>query len=109
MAIELTTNAIEQVKKMMSKHELGEGWGLRVGIKAGGCAGYEYQLELDERHERDRVFEYDGIQVFCDPKSYLFIGDVRLDFHDSLLGGGFKFENPKAASSCGCGTSFSVS
>jgi iron-sulfur cluster assembly protein len=109
MGIELTERAVEQVKRMKAQHALGEGWGLRVAIKAGGCAGYEYLLELEEGpKERDRVFDYDGIKVFCDPKSYLFIGDVKLDFHDSMLGGGFKFENPQAASSCGCGTSFSV-
>jgi len=110
MAIRLTEQAVEQVKKMASKHALADGWGLRVGIKAGGCAGYEYKLDLEETPgDKDRVIEHDGgVSVFVDPKSYLFINEVVIDFSDNLLGGGFKFENPQAASSCGCGTSFSV-
>jgi iron-sulfur cluster assembly protein len=108
MAIELTPSAVQQVKDMMAKHELGEGYGLRLGVKAGGCAGREYVLELEEGPgERDRVWDYDGVKVFCDPKSYLFINGLVLDFNNSLLGGNFVFNNPNASASCGCGTSFS--
>lgn len=108
MAIELTPSAVQQVKDMMAKHELGEGYGLRLGVKAGGCAGREYVLELEEGPaERDRVWEYEGVKVFCDPKSYLFINGLVLDFKNSMLGGNFVFNNPNAVASCGCGTSFS--
>ncbi|MCA9562628.1 MAG: iron-sulfur cluster assembly accessory protein [Myxococcales bacterium] len=109
MAIQLTEKAVEQVRKMMEKHELGEGYGLRVGVKAGGCAGREYLLELQEGpQERDRVYDFEGVTVFCDPKSYLFVNGLVIDFKDSMLGGGFKFDNPNAQSACGCGTSFAV-
>ena len=109
MAIELTREAVEQVKQMMAKHELDEGYGLRVGIKAGGCAGFEYALDLEEGPgEKDRAYDFDGVTVFCDPKSYLYINGLTIDFKTSMLGGGFMFINPNASSSCGCGTSFTT-
>lgn len=109
MAIELTEAAVSQVRQMMSKHDLGEGYGLRIGVKAGGCAGREYVVDLEEGPtEKDRVFEFDDVKVFVDPRSYLFVNGLRLDFFETMLEQGFKFENPNAASSCGCGTSFTT-
>lgn len=109
MAIELTDKAVGQVRKMLSKHELGDEYGLRIGVKAGGCAGREYLLELEEGpQERDRVFEFEDVKVFVDPRSYLFVNGLRIDFFETLLEAGFKFENPNATSACGCGTSFTT-
>ena len=109
MAIGVTESAVRQIKRMKAKHGFGDEYGLRVGVKAGGCAGFEYQMELEVGpRERDRVYEYDGVNVFCDPKSYLFVNGIELDFSENLLGGNWVFNNPNASSSCGCGTSFAT-
>ncbi len=109
MAIELTEAAVSQVRRMKAKHDLGDDYGLRIGVKAGGCAGREYVLDLEEGPgEKDRVFEFEDVKVFVDPRSYLFVNGLCLDFFETMLEHGFKFENPNAASSCGCGTSFTT-
>ncbi len=82
---------------------------LRVGVKGGGCSGFNYTLDLtDRKTEEDEVFEQHGVEVICDPKSYLYLNGVSIDFRDEVMGRGFVFQNPNASSSCGCGSSFSV-
>ena len=82
---------------------------LRVGVKGGGCSGFNYTLDLtDRKTEEDEVFEQHGVEVICDPKSYLYLNGVSIDFRDEVMGRGFVFNNPNATSSCGCGSSFSV-
>jgi len=82
---------------------------LRVGVKGGGCSGFNYTLDLtDRKSEEDEVFEQHGVEVICDPKSYLYLNGVSIDFRDEVMGRGFVFQNPNASSSCGCGSSFSV-
>jgi len=82
---------------------------VRVGVTAGGCSGYEYTLDIiEEIRFNDRIFTSHGIRIVCDPRSYLYINGTQVDFDDSMMGGGFKFENPNAKRSCGCGTSFQV-
>jgi len=82
---------------------------LRVGVKGGGCSGFNYTLDLtDRKSEEDEVFEQHGVEVICDPKSYLYLNGVSIDFRDEVMGRGFVFQNPNATSSCGCGSSFSV-
>jgi len=83
-----------------------DGFGLRVGVQPGGCSGYSYLLDIDERDEDDVVIELEGLEVYMDPKSHQMLDGLRIDYETSLLGGGFKFENPNATKSCGCGTSF---
>ncbi len=83
--------------------------GLRLGVLGGGCSGLSYQFKFaPEPRPRDQVFEFDGVKVFVDPKSILFLDGMTLDWHDSLLQSGFVFQNPHATKSCGCGTSFSA-
>lgn len=98
--------AIARLKQLVAKDGR-EGLFLRVGVKGGGCSGLEYhmQLEVDAR-ERDLVAEFEGIPVRCDPKSARFLQGATLTYTGNLVGGGFSFENPNAARSCGCGTSF---
>lgn len=108
MAIELTQHAADRVRAIMAAENVTETHGVRVGVKSGGCSGLSYLLEIDEPGEKDRVFESLGVRVFCDPKSYLFINGVVVNFDDDILNGGFRFENPNAQRSCGCGTSFAV-
>ncbi len=105
--ITITTSAVEEVKRLQAKQEKKE-LGLRVGVKGGGCSGLSYTLNFDVRKEGDNIYEQGGARVFVDPKSLLYLEGMTLDFSDSLEGRGFKFVNPNAAKSCGCGESFSV-
>ena len=105
--IALTPDAIEEVRRLLQKQNKPE-LGLRVGVRGGGCSGLSYSLNFDVRHEGDNIFESEGVRVFMDPKSLLYLKGMTLDFSDSLEGRGFKFINPNAAKSCGCGESFSV-
>ena len=83
--------------------------GLRVGVKGGGCSGFSYSLGFDDSvHEDDQTAETDGFRVVCDPKSFLYLNGTQVDFEESLMGRGFRFGNPNASKTCGCGESFQV-
>ncbi len=107
--IHITDNASKQIVKLLAKHNLAGG-GLRVGIKAGGCSGFEYTFSWEAGpRDADQVFESpNGARVFVDPKSFRLIAGTELDYDTSLLSKGFLFQNPNAKSTCGCGHSFSV-
>lgn len=106
--VKLTPEAAEEIKRLLVQEQK-ESWGLRVGVVGGGCSGLSYTLAFDENPgPKDEVFEVEGITVFVDPKSYMFLSGIVLDYSNELLTGGFKFVNPNAARSCSCGTSFSV-
>jgi len=80
---------------------------LRVGVKGGGCSGLEYVMKLDTvRKPIDLEQEFDGVKVICDAKSAVYLRGSTLEYTGNLIGGGFKFDNPNAGRSCGCGTSF---
>lgn len=82
---------------------------MRLGVKGGGCSGLTYTMDVDDKPaQTDQVFDFDGLKVFCDPKSYLFLNGLTLDYENALMGGGFKFINPNATKTCGCGTSFAA-
>ena len=106
--LQLTDNAVTKVKQLMSAEDK-DGYGLRVAVKGGGCSGFEYALTFDSDHrETDHVLEFDGLKVYVDGMSNMYLEEVRIDYVDSLQGAGFKIENPKAAGTCGCGHSFSM-
>ncbi|MBI2495661.1 MAG: iron-sulfur cluster assembly accessory protein [Candidatus Omnitrophica bacterium] len=107
--ITLTPTAAQEVKRLVEKEQK-PNVGLRVGIKGGGCSGMTYILSIDEATPKqyDTVFEQDGIKILIDAKSHLYLDGTTIDFKNSLMGGGFEFQNPLAKKSCGCGTSFSV-
>jgi iron-sulfur cluster assembly protein len=107
MAIQLTPQAVEEVKRLMAK-EKRENVGLRVGVKGGGCSGLSYFVEFDQKKEKDSEFEFGGVKVFVDPKSDLYLNGTTLDYVDTLQEKGFRFGNPNASKTCGCGESFSV-
>lgn len=109
MAISLSDRAVAEVKRIVDEQNLPDGTALRVGVKGGGCSGFSYTLGFDDQQRpTDQVLEVDGVKVFCDPKSFLYLNGTVVDFEESLMGRGFKFTNPNAAKSCGCGESFSV-
>lgn len=105
--VTLTANAVKQARYLMKKNNR-ENCGLRLGVKGGGCSGLSYTIALDDTPtERDLVYEVDGITVMVDKKSARFLTGATLDFSlMNLLEGGWKWTNPNAGRSCGCGTSF---
>jgi iron-sulfur cluster assembly protein len=107
--ISLTERAAHEVRRIVTEQHLPESTALRVGVKGGGCSGFSYTLGFDDQvSETDQVLEVDGVKVVCDPKSFLYLHGTQIDFEDNLMGRGFKFGNPNAAKTCGCGESFSV-
>jgi iron-sulfur cluster assembly protein len=107
--ITLSARAASEVKRIVAEQKLPAATALRVGVKGGGCSGFSYTLGFDDQlSETDQVYEVDGVKVVCDPKSFLYLNGTQIDFEDNLMGRGFKFGNPNAAKSCGCGESFSV-
>jgi iron-sulfur cluster assembly protein len=106
MGIEVTDSAIAEIKKQAGKRPTPPK-GLRVGIRGGGCTGFSYLFEWSDAEPRaeDHVFEKDGMRVLVDPKSMKFLDGMTLDFVTSMMGHGFKFQNPNVKSTCGCGES----
>ena len=104
--IQVTPKAIDKIKKAFAKE--GVTGGLRLGVLGGGCSGLSYQFKFDTKERpTDKVWEYDGVKIFVDPKSLLYLTGMTLDYQESLMQSGFVFENPNAKKACGCGTSFS--
>lgn len=108
--ISVTENAAQQALDIMKQNDIPvDRGGLKLGVKAGGCSGLNYVLDIvDAPGENDRSFNLHGLNVFCDPKSYLYLNGTQVDYESTMTGGGFKFTNPNAKRSCGCGTSFAV-
>ena len=105
----LTPKAMSQLKQI--KASKGEDMCLRMGVRAGGCSGMSYVMDLvptSDIASDDHVEEYEGIKCVVDPKRLMFLFGLQLDYSDELIGGGFKFSNPNAEANCGCGKSFSV-
>lgn len=108
MTLALTDALVKRIK-ILRDREGNPALMLRVAVEGGGCQGFEYRFELTEsKNEDDKIFEKDGASVVVDPVSLPFLKDAEIDYVDDLIGAAFKVNNPNAASSCGCGTSFSV-
>ena len=107
--IAITERAVREVKRILSEQNLSGQTALRVGVKGGGCSGFSYTLGFDDRiGPTDQITEIQGVRVVCDPKSFLYLNGTQIDFEDNLMGRGFKFGNPNASKTCGCGESFTV-
>ena len=107
--VSLTEKAVQMVKISREQEGLAETYGLRVGVRGGGCSGFEYALDFEEQNrENDWVIDYDGLRVFVDPVSARYLEGTSIDYVMGPTGTGFKFNNPKAVGSCGCGSSFAV-
>src|SRR5208282_335980 len=108
MPIELTSKAVSKVKEIMSQQEP-QPLGLRVGVAGGGCSGFSYQMNFESQSNPiDKVYEFDGLKVFIDQASLMYLNGTKIDYVETLEGAGFKFENPNVKTTCGCGSSFSV-
>jgi iron-sulfur cluster assembly accessory protein len=106
--ISLTPNAIAKVKGIMAQQNPTPS-GLRVGVVGGGCSGFSYSLQFDNSAGMmDKVFDMDGLKVFVDATSIMYLNGCRVDYVETLEGAGFKFENPNVKGTCGCGSSFNV-
>lgn len=105
--ITLSEKAVSEVKKIMEQNKIPDTYGLRVGVKGGGCSGLSYSLGFDaEAREGDKIIAKEGVQIFIDTKSLFYLSGTQLDFTDGLNGRGFVFNNPNATKTCGCGSSF---
>ena len=105
--VTLTDSAVEKVKSMMVK-EGKEGYSLRFGVAPGGCAGLSYEMKFQKSaYDNDIVFEHKGLTVIVNQESADLVKGIQIDYVDTLRESGFKYSNPNAKSSCGCGTSFS--
>lgn len=108
-ALNVTDRALKRIRIAMAKEGVSpaEG-GLRLGVLGGGCSGLSYSIKFDTRpRERDRIYDFDGVRVFVDPKSFLYLHGMTLDYEETLMRQGFNFINPNSKHSCGCGSSFS--
>jgi iron-sulfur cluster assembly protein len=107
--LQVTERAVKRIRAAMAKEGVSpEEGGLRLGVMGGGCSGLSYSIKFDTRpRERDRVYDFDGVRVFVDPKSFLYLHGMTLDYEETLMRQGFNFINPNSSRSCGCGSSFS--
>ena len=106
--IDVTAEASGYISQLMEKDGKG-GFGLRVGVKGGGCSGLQYELTFEEAAQSDeKTFESHGMRIFVDLKSYLYLRGLTLDYSGGLNGKGFVFKNPNAVKTCGCGASFAA-
>lgn len=104
--IAVTQNAVKHLRELLETQGAGVGAGLRLAVQRGGCAGMEYAMKVDSPLTGDRVFDHEGVSIIVDDESYAFLDGSRVDYVEALNDAGFKIENPNAARSCGCGTSF---
>ena len=108
--IQVTDRALKRIRVAMAKEGVSptEG-GLRLGIQGGGCSGLSYNIRFDTQpRERDRVYNFEDVRVFVDPKSFIYLHGMILDYEETLMRQGFNFINPHSTKSCGCGSSFSA-
>ena len=111
--IQVTEKALKRIRTAMAKENVSpEQGGLRVGILGGGCSGLSYSIRFDSQpRERDRVYRFgeedDAVRIFVDPKSFIYLAGMILDYEETLMRQGFNFINPNSTKSCGCGSSFS--
>jgi iron-sulfur cluster assembly accessory protein len=108
MPLELTSKAVSKVKEILGQQQPTP-LGLRVSVVGGGCSGFSYQMNFEtQTNGIDKTYDFDGLKVFVDQASLMYLNGTRIDYLETLEGAGFKFENPNVKSTCGCGSSFSV-
>ncbi len=106
--IVLTELAVKKVRTAMQREGAGPEKALRIGVVGGGCSGFSYTMGFDDPKDDDAVFTFEDVRVVVDPASREYLDGTIIDYVTGLHGSGFKFENPKATRTCGCGSSFSA-
>jgi len=105
----LTETAAQKVRGLIADQKMEASTGLRVYVKGGGCSGFSYGIAFEhDADDQDKIAESNGVRIIVDPVSLKYLEGVNIDWVENGMGGGFKFQNPNAASSCGCGHSFSA-
>lgn len=104
----LTSGAIKQLNQIRNEQGLADNYGLRIGVKGGGCSGFSYELGFDQQKDGDDVFEQDGVKIFMKKSHAMYLYGMEIDWVEGLNNRGFSFNNPNATETCGCGTSFSA-
>ena len=106
--IQVTERAVKRIKIAIAREGISpEEGGLRLGVMGGGCSGLSYSIKFDTHpRERDRIYEFEGVRIFVDPKSFIYLHGMTLDYEETLIRQGFNFINPNSTRSCGCGSSF---
>lgn len=106
--IQMTDTAVAKVNEILSQQEP-QPKGLRLSVVGGGCSGFQYSMAFENQQlPLDKVFDYDGLRVFVDQASLLYLDNCRVDYVETMEEAGFKFDNPNVTSTCGCGSSFSA-
>lgn len=107
--ITVTDRALDRIRAVLAQEGLRESGGIRLGVQGGGCSGLSYVVQFESGpQERDRVFTFGDVRVFVDPKSFIYLAGMTVDYEQTLMKTGFVFHNPNAAKSCGCGSSFTA-
>ena len=106
--VSLTAGALEQLLRIRSDQGVPDHYGLRVGVKGGGCSGFSYLLGFDEPKDQDTVYEFEGVKILMDKAHAIYLLGMEVDWLEGLNNRGFVFNNPNAKETCGCGTSFSA-
>jgi iron-sulfur cluster assembly protein len=108
-AIAITSAAVDKVRQLLTERNLPD-HGLRVFVAGGGCSGMQYGMSLEANpREFDHVMETNGVKLYVDPTSMMYLSGANIDYVDNLMGGGFRIDNPNAVATCGCGHSFRTS
>ncbi|HWZ34828.1 MAG TPA: iron-sulfur cluster assembly accessory protein [Mucilaginibacter sp.] len=106
--VTITEGAVKELYKLKDQQEISDDFGLRIGVEGGGCAGMNYVLGFDQKKDGDQEYNIEGLRVFMHKAHGMYLMGMEVDFQDGLNARGFTFNNPNAAKTCGCGTSFSV-
>ena len=107
--IQLTPKAIRMIKLTRDEEGIDPDFGMRVAVRGGGCSGFEYALDFEKNtRDNDTVLEYDGLKIYVDAVSSRYLDGTIIDYQLGMAGTGFKFSNPHAVGTCGCGSSFAV-
>ncbi len=106
--ISISSSALKQLERLRTENNVPEDYGLRVGVKGGGCSGFSYVLGFDEQKENDQIFSIEGIKILMEKAHGIYLIGMEVDWLEGLNNRGFTFNNPNASETCGCGTSFSA-
>jgi len=106
--VTFTTDALAEIRRLMSEPDFDTNKYLRIGVKGGGCSGLSYVLGFDDKQDNDEVFEYDALTFIMNKSHGIYLMGMQIDWANGLNARGFTFNNPNASKTCGCGTSFAV-